>query len=157
MKKQVNEQALAKHIENEMQAGPDLETVQREAFESTVQQSLPIMWKDGAGKTHLKGTNAIVTATGEDVRQFGKAPGRVCGTCRFFDLEKGRTEMLRQKFPQRMVKDERWSLRYFGVPLSHVGLCGASGGEKATTSISNAGVCDQYRPNTAALRQGGRG
>lgn len=137
---------LREDEERVLHTGPDRETVVNEALTTPIQQSLPVTWRDEAGKTHLQGTNALVKATDQDVAQFGFAPTRVCGTCRYFELEKGRQEMVRQRFSERLVHDYQWKRKYLGTPLSHVGLCGASGGEKATTSISNAGRCDQYRP-----------
>ena len=35
-------------------------------------------------------------------------------------------------------------IEILGVPVDAVGLCGAAGGEMATTTVSKA--CDQFRP-----------
>jgi hypothetical protein len=68
---------------------------------------------------------------------------KVCGNCKFFDLESGRREMIRQRFPERLVKEQEWKIHHLGAKLDELGLCGASGGSTATGFMSKA--CDQYR------------
>lgn len=128
--------------------GPSKEEITQEALTTPIQASLPTHWQDAAGKTHLQANNTVVKAANQrEVQQFGFAPRVVCGTCKYFDVStSARVELARQQFAERLVNDERWKLQYLGVPLDHVGLCGASNGERATTSISAAGECDLYKP-----------
>lgn len=105
--------------------------------------ALPTHWRDQAGQTHLAGRpTSVIAPSGGDVRAFGGQHYDTCGHCRYFDLESGRKEILRQKFGEKLVNEYEWKLKYLG-PLDSVGLCGASGGELAVTHLSKS--CDQFR------------
>jgi hypothetical protein len=152
------DEELTNKLESARHKGKDREETAMEALLTPVQQGLPTTWHSADGKTHLRGADTQVrSASGEEIRQYGFAPTRVCGTCRYFDVENARKEMHRQKFLHRLVRDETWKTKFLGVPVDHVGLCGASDGSKAVTSISKAGHCDQYRenPSFARRRRGG--
>jgi hypothetical protein len=111
---------------------------------------MPVIWQGGDGQ--LRSNAHVVDSVTDDEREaYMNANVNVCGSCKFFDLEKGQAEMMRQQFPQRLVREEGWKLHHLGAPLEYVGLCGASGGEMATTVVSKA--CDQYRPKLSALRE----
>lgn len=107
---------------------------------------LPTTWKNSDGSVILDGPRSnIVVPTPREVQSYGEdIPRNVCGHCRYFDLEKGRNEIVRQKFLERVVHDEKWKMKHLGGPVDALGLCGASGGEKATFYVSKA--CDQFRP-----------
>ncbi len=106
---------------------------------------VPVHWEDAAGKTHLRGRDArVVAASPQEVADFAEPPTTVCGDCKHFDLETGRREMARQRFAERIVRDEGWQMKHLGAPPDALGLCGASGGETATSFASKS--CDQYRP-----------
>jgi hypothetical protein len=156
-KKETDEE-LTHKIEHARHHGKDREETAMEALMTPVRQGLPTSWHSADGKTHLKGADAQVrVANGQEVANYGFAPTRVCGTCKYFDVNNGRKEMHKQKFLHRLVRDETWKTKFLGVPVDHVGLCGASDGSKAVTSISHAGRCDQYRenPSFARRRNGG--
>ena len=152
------DEELTQKTEEALYKGKDREDTTMEALLSPIQQGLPTTWSSADGKTHLRGANAqIRTASGEEVSQYGYAPTRVCGTCRYFDVHNARKAMAKQKFLHRLVREETWKTKFLGVPPDHIGLCGASDGSKAVTSISKAGHCDQYRenPSFARKRRGG--
>jgi hypothetical protein len=93
----------------------------------------------------LRGRDArIVAPSDQEVADFAVSQRRTtCGSCKHFDLENGREEIIRQRFAERLVLEEKWQLKHLGAPIEAIGLCGASGGEMATTFLSMA--CDQYR------------
>lgn len=106
---------------------------------------IPVHWEDGAGKTHLRGPDArVVTPNDQDVALYSNVPLAVCGDCKYFDLEKGREEMARQRFAERLVREEKWKMKHLGSPADALGLCGASGGQMVTGFATKS--CDQYRP-----------
>jgi hypothetical protein len=122
------------------------------ARQSREEGGVPVHYQDGAGKVHLEGPRLVQTASGHQIDSFSALPSRTCGTCRFFDLKKGQEEMVRQRFAERLVLEENWSLKHLGAPLDHAGLCGASGGTLATTTVSDAGSCEGYRPRGRLFR-----
>jgi hypothetical protein len=87
----------------------------------------------------------VIRASPEDIERFADVthPNFICGFCRYFDLENGRKEIVRQRFAERLVYDEQWKLRHLGAPVDTLGLCGASNGEVATSFVSKG--CDQFR------------
>jgi hypothetical protein len=101
--------------------------------------SLPIVEN---GKQLDRGA-AVYSPSAAELKMFGNQRAQVCGNCKHFDLEKGRQEMIRQRFPERLVREQSWQLRHLGGKIDEVGLCGQSGGTMATTFMSKA--CDQYR------------
>ncbi len=80
--------------------------------------------------------------TAKDVETYSTVHRNVCGHCKYFDLETGRKEMIRQGFLERMAFDEKWKLSHLGAQLDELGLCGASGGGTVTSFIAKA--CDHY-------------
>lgn len=76
---------------------------------------------------------------------------RVCMECQHFDWRSGQKELVRQRFAERLVREEGWQLHHLGAPIEYVGLCGAAGGETATTTISLA--CDQFREHAVTRRR----
>jgi hypothetical protein len=134
--------------------GKDRDETAMEALTTPITQALDTTWQDAAGKTHLKGAPTLIkTATGEDVAKFGFAPSRVCGTCKYFNVDQGRKEIVRQGFFTKLVQDYGWQKKFLGVDATHLAVCGASGGEVCVTSISNAGSCDQYRESASFARK----
>ncbi len=120
-----------------------------------IRQGLPSHWQSADGKTHLRGSDVQIVrgASAEEVSQYGYAPARTCGTCKYYTVEHARKKMASEKFLNRLVNDEGWKTKFLGVPVDHVGLCGASDGSRATTSISNASGCDQYRESSTFARR----
>lgn len=97
---------------------------------------------DGHVRLPMAPTRVITPDSGE-VELYGDQRAKICGHCKFFDLETGRRELVRQRFGERLVREYEWQLKHVG-DLDALGLCGASGGEMATQFPSKA--CDQYRP-----------
>jgi hypothetical protein len=107
---------------------------------------LPVHMQNSDGSVKLRGRDAqIVTPDAAQVRQFADmAPRKVCGDCKHFDLEKGREEIIKQRFAEKLVNDYEWALRHLGGPVDTVGLCGMSGGSMACLVTSPA--CEQHKP-----------
>jgi len=153
-KKETDAELDAK-IGNAIYRGKDSADTAREGLMTPIRQSLSSTWSSADGKTHLRGADVqVVGATAGEVASYGFAPTRVCGTCKYFNVEHARKAMLKQKFLHRLVREETWKTSFLGVTVDHIGLCGASDGSKAVTSISNASPCDQYRMGTTFVRQG---
>lgn len=114
---------------------------------------VPTQWRDSQGKVHLQGPDArVVRPDDKEIAEFGISQRRtVCGDCKYFDLETGRKEIIRQRFGERLVREEQWQLKHLGGPIESIGLCGASNGEMATTFLSQA--CDQYRQRASKTRR----
>jgi hypothetical protein len=125
--------------------GLGLEEVQALADEAVPKKfGLPTTWRNADGPVVHHGRAAVLPATEEDVKVYvDDAPTETCGSCRYFDLELGRTEIVRQRFAERLVREHGWQMKHLCVPPDSIGLCGASDGEMATTVVSKA--CDQYR------------
>jgi hypothetical protein len=122
-----------------------LEQLKHEYAGARPAQGIPSSFRDGAGKVHLRGANVpIVAPDGDEVRIFSDPRAQVCGNCKYFDLESGRREMVRQKFAEQLVREYEWKLHHLGAPVDAIALCGASNGELAITFMSKA--CDQFRP-----------
>ncbi len=108
---------------------------------------LPVNWTDQSGKTHLR--SMLATPNAHDVAAFANPRATTCGACKYFDLESGRKEIMRQRFAEKLVKDYEWQLKHLGAPVDAIAICGASaaggGGELlAITFMSKS--CDQFRP-----------
>lgn len=113
---------------------------------------IPLSFRDGDGKVHLKG-GQLVQATPHDIENYTQAPTRVCGTCRHFKLKEGQKKMMDERFAERIVLEEEWKLHHLGAPLDHFGVCDASGGQMATTTVSKADDCASYRPRNRLFRR----
>ncbi len=112
-----------------------------------MQGGLPVEFVDDyvAPTRRLRGKSApIVGATAGEIENYAEAPRRTCGTCRHFELRRGRQEIVRQKFLQRLVLEENWKLQHLGVPADHLGICGQKP-SMATSTVTNAGTCPGYR------------
>jgi hypothetical protein len=119
--------------------GPDREKLATE-YARVTDTGIPTFLESGGQR--LRG-RSLQQVTAAEVAAFGSPRAAVCGSCKFFDLENGRREIVRQKFGEKLVKDYEWKLKHLGAEPDAIGLCGASGGEIATTFVSKA--CDQYR------------
>lgn len=105
---------------------------------------VPTTWANADGSAVVRGEpTQVITPSAQQIEAFKESPRAVCGHCKYFDLENGRKEIVRQRFAERLVHDQEWKLKHLGGPPDSIGLCGASGGELATTFVSKA--CDQYR------------
>jgi hypothetical protein len=120
--------------------GPDREQLAHE-YAGVQDSGIPTFLESGGQR--LRGRSLQRVTPGE-VAVFSSPRAVTCGSCKFFDLENGRKEIVRQKFGEKVVKDYEWKLQHLGADPDAIGLCGASGGEIATTFVSKA--CDQYRP-----------
>lgn len=105
--------------------------------------TLPTEWRDGHSGSRAPGKR-IQIVTQDEVAVFGNPRANVCGNCKFFDLESGRKEIVRQRFGEKLVKEYEWQLKHLGADVDAIGLCGASGGETAVSFVSKS--CDQFRP-----------
>lgn len=104
---------------------------------------LPTTWGDRDNP--VRGPDArVIVASDREVASYGFGGHQVCGECRYMDIVNGRKEIIRQRFGERLVREQEWQLKHLGVPADSLGLCGAAGGEMATTIVSKA--CDQFRP-----------
>jgi len=111
---------------------------------------LPTTWGDRDNP--VRGPDAkVIVADDKEVASYGFGGHRVCGECKYIDLENGRREIIKQRFGERLVREQEWQLKHLGVPPDALGLCGAGDGEMATTVVSKA--CDQFRPRGS--RRGG--
>lgn len=119
--------------------GPDREQLNYE-YQHAVHKGLPTYMESGGQR--VQGPS-LVQVTPREAAIFGSPRARTCGSCKFFDLENGRKEIVRQKFGEKVVRDFEWKLKHLGADPDAIGLCGQSGGEMATTFVSAA--CDQYR------------
>src|SRR5512146_501941 len=110
-------------------ASTPLEQLRAEFGNVPPQSGIPVSFRDGEGRTHLRGSNAkVVAPDGNEVQIFSDPRAQVCGNCKYFDLESGRREIIRQKFAETLVKDYEWKIHHLGAPVDAIALCGASGG-----------------------------
>jgi hypothetical protein len=94
----------------------------------------------------------VAGATARDVENFARAPTRVCGTCRHFQLQEGRKEIAKQRFLERIVLEDKWKMQHLGAPPDHLGICGQKP-SMATSTVSNAGNCNGYQPRDGIFRR----
>ncbi len=94
-------------------------------------------------------TPTINTPAAEELKLYGTEI-KVCGECKFFNRsDAARDDIWRQRFYERLVREEQWKVKYLGSdPRSH-GLCDASGGETLTGQFHKA--CDQYKPRNGLM------
>lgn len=112
------------------------------------ENTVPVTWKAGQHEAH--GVSQVVAPTAAQVEAYRDGQAVTCAQCWYFDLKNGQVEMRRQHFAERLVREQEWKLHHLGAPLNHVGLCGASGGQMATTTVTKA--CDQFRPRNGRLK-----
>lgn len=129
--------------------GRDLEDLQREAQAARPSHlGVETSWEEGLSGSTARGVDSsVIRPSPAELESYGSPGGETCGSCKAFDLEKGRQKIIDERFAERLVHDEQWQLRHLCVPPDHIGLCGQSGGEMAVTVISKA--CDHYRPLTS--------
>lgn len=136
------EKAAAKDISKEQLAHEYEPALQRRA---EAPASLPTQWKDGHTGESAPGNPVLIASPdAEEIQAFSSPRANVCGNCRFFDLENGRKEIVRQRFGEKLVLEFEWKLRHLGADVDAIGLCGQSGGETAVSFVSKS--CDQFRP-----------
>lgn len=139
-----------KPFERAVEEGPSREQLDHEYAPALEQQTqapatLPSVWKDGEGGDLLPGKRVhVIRPDAGEVAAFSNPRANVCGACRFFDLENGRKEIVRQRFGERLVKEFEWKLRHLGASPDAIGLCGQAGGEMAVSFVSKS--CDHFRP-----------
>lgn len=117
-------------------------------YEGAKPGGIAVNWTDGVtGKTHLR--TQLAQPSAHDVAVFSNPRAETCGNCKYFDLEGGRKEILRQRFAEKLVREYEWKMRHLGAPVDAIALCGASaagggGSLLAVTFMSKS--CDQFRP-----------
>ena len=108
---------------------------------------LPTTWGDRDAP--VRGPDAkVIAANGEQVRSYGFGGHSVCGECKYFDVENGRAEIIKQRFAERLVREQEWQMKHLGVPADSLALCGAGGGELVVHSSEGAfqGFASAARP-----------
>jgi hypothetical protein len=105
---------------------------------------VPVNWLNN-GKQAFSSLAGVVGADGEETHSYAVPPKQVCGSCKNFNIELGRKEIIKQRFAERLVREEEWKLKHLGVPLDHLGMCDESQGKMVTCSITNADKCPAYR------------
>jgi len=117
------------------------------------QFGLPLNLRDAQGHHNLDGGHLIKNASADDVHKYSRAAGKTCGTCEKFELKRGQHEIVKQRFLERLVLEQEWQLKHIGAPIDHIGICGESGGEMATTTVSAASDCAGYKPRKTVFRR----
>lgn len=127
------------------------DTALREAAVSAPKQmGLPVQFRDGhSGRSAGAQRARVERVSAQDIRNYASAPRNVCGTCRFFHLKRGQEAIVKQKFLDRLVREEGWQTKHIGAPPDHLGLCGQSNGELAVTTVSPG--CDGWRDRKGRL------
>lgn len=103
--------------------------------------SLPVIWKDGATGKKMKGRPLTVVPTEEEVARLSSPRAATCGTCKYYDLEGGRKEIIEQRFLERLVQEEQWKVHHLG-DISSAGVC-RERPSMVVTYVSSA--CESYR------------
>lgn len=126
--------------------GRTVDELLRDAAAATpTKAGLPTTWKDRDSGVSVRGNNMpIVRPDRQQVEAFSAPNQTVCGQCRSFNIEKGREEIIKQRFAERLVKEQEWKMHHMGAPPDSIGLCDQSGGELATTVVSKS--CPHFRP-----------
>jgi hypothetical protein len=92
----------------------------------------------------------IKAPTKEEIERIQS--GRTCGNCDCYEYDAGQEEMRRQRFFERMVKDENWKREWLENPnamsLDQFGMCGQSD-DMAVPAMSAA--CPEWRPRRKGL------
>lgn len=114
----------------------------------------------GNNNLSLKGRVVIDGVSQEEVDYIRKT-SRVCGECKFFDLRRGQELIQKNRFIERIQREEGWDPRFLGSPPHMLGVCRAHGG----SSVKAAGecitglfhrACDQFVSSTRALLRRGK-
>lgn len=108
--------------------------------------SLPVTWK--ANGKEYAGRPLIAQATKAEEKLFTRADPKTCADCRHFRLEDGQNAMKKQRFLERIVREEQWKTKYMGSSPETFGFCNRS---DALASMF-APACDQYKPANGRLR-----
>lgn len=74
--------------------------------------ALPVTWSSGGRK--MRGRPLMVLPDEHDVEVFGRTRVNTCGQCKNYDLEGGRREIIKQRFAERLVREEQWKLHHLG-------------------------------------------
>lgn len=73
-------------------------------------------------------SQVIKAPTKEEIERI--ETGRTCGNCDCYEYDAGQEEIRRQRFFERMVKDEQWKAEWLANPnamsLDQMGMCGQS-------------------------------
>lgn len=85
----------------------------------------------------------VIAPDRRELALYADAHAKVCGNCKHFDLKRGREEMIKQRFPERLVREQDWKLHHLGGKLDELGMCGQSDGTMLTSFMSKS--CDLYQ------------
>jgi hypothetical protein len=126
----------------------DIETLEREnAGAHVTEGGVPVLWGNSAGQK-LRGREARIKSATPDERHMATTK-TTCSMCDYFDIKNGRKEIMKQRFPEKLVLEYEWALRHLGGSIDHLGLCGRSNGELCVTTMSPA--CDGFRERRGKL------
>lgn len=95
------------------------------------------------------GAPVINTPAAKEIALYGTEI-KVCGSCKYFRNDEVATEEIRrQRFYERLVREDSWKVKHLGSdPRTH-GLCGATNGETLTGALHKG--CDQFRERNGLM------
>jgi hypothetical protein len=117
--------------------------------------TMPVVWKGKDGEA-IRSTSPVVHPDEMDPleREMLTETFQTCGGCKYFERAHGQAEMVRQRFVERLVREDNWQVRHLVSPLNELGICGAhdsgKGGEQTLTGTMHK-ACDQWRPARGKL------
>ncbi len=122
-------------------------------------RSLPVDWNHGEGSRgnapDATGESLIVTPGDRELAAI-QLEGKVCGGCKYFELDHGQKLMKDQRFLERLVHEEEWQVRHLCSPVNQLGVCGAHlGGSRSDDGMITGTLhkgCDQWRPENGRVR-----
>lgn len=92
----------------------------------------------------------VLQPTPRDIDLYTNAEQHVtCASCAKFRLRAGQEQMQRERFLERLVRENEWRIRHLGAPPETFGLC-AETSDTITSMYSRA--CEHYRPANGRLR-----
>lgn len=92
----------------------------------------------------------VLQPTPRDIDLYTNAERHVtCASCAKFRLRAGQEQMQRERFLERLVRENEWRIRHLGAPPETFGLC-AETSDTITSMYSRA--CEHYRPANGRLR-----
>lgn len=92
----------------------------------------------------------VFRPTARDIEQYSNAGiHTTCASCAKFRHRAGQEQMRRERFLERLVRENEWKLHHLGAPPESFGLC-AETSDTITSMYSRA--CEHYRPSNGRLR-----
>lgn len=101
-------------------------------------------------------TRKIVTPEEAEESMAIRADMKICGTCKFFDLDHGQYTMMVTRFLERLVQENNWQVRHLCSHPKEIGICsqslsGAKGEEATLTGVRHK-ACDMHRERNGLVR-----